>query len=140
MKTIVIHTNKIIGVNIKMKKYLCYIENNFAYFTSDFDKQWGDDWNDRPYEHNAGEPYDSENQIEIVAFKVDLYTPAEIAGLNSNYSVEDINNKETPWLTGKVYSQESVLYGSTTKIFAGTTMENFIETIREIGGKVFIEK
>jgi hypothetical protein len=37
---------------------LCYIDSPWAYFTSqEIDKQWGDDWNDAPYEHNAGEPY-----------------------------------------------------------------------------------
>ena len=34
---------------------LCYIENDNAYFTTnDLMKQWGDDWNDALYEHNAG--------------------------------------------------------------------------------------
>ena len=38
---------------------LCYIEKNFAYFTTqDLEKQWGDDWDDAPYEHNAGTPYE----------------------------------------------------------------------------------
>ena len=37
---------------------LCYVSGCFAYFTSkDLTEQWGDDWNDAPYEHNAGEPY-----------------------------------------------------------------------------------
>ena len=39
---------------------LCYIDphDRSAWFTScELDKQWGDDWNDAPYEHNAGEPY-----------------------------------------------------------------------------------
>lgn len=38
---------------------LCYVDNNEAWFTSDFKHQWGDDWDDRPYEHNAGSPYSS---------------------------------------------------------------------------------
>ena len=39
---------------------LCYVEGCFAYFTTltDIKDQWGDDWDDAPYEHNAGEPYD----------------------------------------------------------------------------------
>lgn len=46
-----------------MKEYkLCYVEDNFAYFTNDFENQWGDDWNDRPYEHNAGEPYEKKDK------------------------------------------------------------------------------
>ena len=37
---------------------LCYVYGPWAYFTSrPLSEQWGDDWNDAPYEHNAGEPY-----------------------------------------------------------------------------------
>lgn len=122
-----------------MDKKLCYIEDNFAYFTSDFDNQWGDDWNDAPYEHNAGRPYDRESKIEIVAFMSELSTPAERAGVNSSYSVEDINDKITPWLKGKVYNQENQFNDSEISIFAGTSMSNFIDILKKTGGKVFIE-
>lgn len=82
--------------------YLCYIEGNFAYFTNNLEKQWGDDWDDKPYEHNAGRPYEHhDTEVVKVAFESYLETPAEIASINSNYSVEDINNKETPWLSGE---------------------------------------
>ena len=37
---------------------LCYIDGNKAYFTDNFKRQRGDDWNDAPYEHNAEPPYD----------------------------------------------------------------------------------
>lgn len=38
---------------------LCYISENIAYFTTlPLSEQWGDDWNDAPYEHNAGPPYE----------------------------------------------------------------------------------
>ena len=41
-----------------------YIEEKqekYAYFTPiSLDKQWGDDWNDTPFEHNAGIPYDND--------------------------------------------------------------------------------
>lgn len=37
---------------------LCYINGSTAYFTTlSLDDQWGDDWDDAPYEHNAGTPY-----------------------------------------------------------------------------------
>ena len=37
---------------------LCYVDSPWAYFTTrPLEKQWGDDWNDAPYEHNAGTPY-----------------------------------------------------------------------------------
>lgn len=122
-----------------MNKKLCYIEDNFAYFTSDFDNQWGDDWNDVPYEHNAGFPYDRESEIEVIAFMSNLSTPAERAGINSPYSVKDINNQLTPWLEGKVYSKDELLDGSKISIFAGISMEDFISILKETGGRVFLE-
>lgn len=42
---------------------LCYIDDNgysnqgVAYFTDNLENQWGDDWDDAPYEHNAESPY-----------------------------------------------------------------------------------
>lgn len=118
-----------------MNKQLCYIDKNFAYFTSNMKKQWGDDWNDTPYEHNAGDPYTHNGEsIEKIAFVCDLSTPAEIAGLNSNYSVQDINEKKTPWLSGKsMTTRESI------EIYAGTTMEKFIETVLNSGGEIYLK-
>lgn len=98
---------------------LCYVSNNLAYFTSQpLDKQWGDDWNDAPYEHNAGEPCEWHSNkgepyaILILPFYAPyLMTPSEYGGYNSPYCVQSINNGITPWLTnekGKV------------KIMAGT--------------------
>ncbi len=41
-----------------MPERLCYVEGSWAYFTTqELKNQWGDDWNDTPYEHNAGDPY-----------------------------------------------------------------------------------
>jgi hypothetical protein len=37
---------------------LCYVEGFWAFFTTrPLAEQWGDDWDDAPYEHNAGRPY-----------------------------------------------------------------------------------
>ena len=47
---------------------LCYLENNIMYFTSDIENQWGDDWDDRPYEHNAGTPYETHTTVKKIAF------------------------------------------------------------------------
>jgi hypothetical protein len=141
-----------------MKNYkLCYIENNFAYFTTqDLDKQWGDDWNDAPYEHNAGTPYgpvrdfsyikdgawlrgsnyneDGTPQWEIykVAYEGpwDMQTPADIAGCNSKYSVDMINAKLTPWLTK--FPDKA--------LFAGASVEEFTEFVESCGGTVYFPK
>ena len=43
-----------------VRLYLCAAE--------DYDNIWGDDWNDVPYEHNAGRVYD-----EYITNTVDLY-------------------------------------------------------------------
>ena len=104
---------------------LCYVDNEdyqdnmmTLYFTElqDISKQWGDDWGDRPYEHNAGTPYEYdydapeqgvENgkgiypKIDIFKVVIDSYniiTPRH-GHLNSPYSVEDINKGVIPWLT-----------------------------------------
>ena len=82
---------------------LCYIDGNKAWFTSNWKKQWGDDWGDRPYEHNAEEPYTTyfENGLEHIIPQKELYfelpywcnvsRPCD-GVTNSPYSVQDINN------------------------------------------------
>jgi len=139
-----------------MKNYkLCYIENNFAYFTTqELDKQTGDDWNDAPYEHNAGTPYeprifyyaDGRREKDLTEWnedgtpKFEIYkvaydycgaeTPAQIAGSNSRYSVDMINAKLIPWLTK--YPNKA--------LFAGASVEEFITFIEDCGGTVYLPK
>lgn len=143
---------------ILMKKELyklCYIENNFAYFTTqDLDKQWGDDWDGAPYEHNAGTPYpplyryvagrnekvetdwnaDGTPKWEIV--KIAFYcpsaeTPAQMAYGNSKYSVQQINKGMIPWLTSRQHN---------TCKYAGASIDSFVFFIEECGGEVFFPK
>jgi hypothetical protein len=144
---------------ILMKKALyklCYIENNFAYFTTqDLDKQWGDDWDDAPYEHNAGTPYaphiryfadgrtekipeywneDGTPKWEIM--KIAFYcptaeTPAQMAYGNSKYSVQQINKGMIPWLTSRPHC---------TCKYAGASIDSFVFFIEECGGEVFFPK
>jgi len=135
---------------------LCFIAENFAYFTTqELSKQWGDDWNDAPYEHNAGVPYgparsyshmkdgelirssdyneDGTPKWEIYKVAYDYCgaeTPEQIAGNNSRYSVEAINNKLTPWLTK--YPDKA--------LFAGASIEEFIRFIEECDGTVYLPK
>lgn len=121
---------------------LCYISGNWAYFTTrELDQQWGDDWNDAPYEHNAGDPYDWRGggepkwQIIRVAFLTNLETPASLApGANSAYSVEMINKRIVPWLMPDPFSVHS---GNIESIWAGTTLSEFKRRIIEYGGEVY---
>lgn len=107
---------------------LCYVEDGVAWFTSDFDGQWGDDWNDAPYEHNAGEPYVREGvRLVRLRFESPLATPAEIANGNSRYSVEMINAGAAAWLSAP----------KRKPIFGGITMAQFIELVFESGGVVY---
>ena len=118
---------------------LCYVDGCFAYFTTQpLEDQWGDDWNDAPYECNAGEPYrwhfehDSHKTpwtIKKVAFDVGMETPSSPTGYGG-YSVEDINAKQVPWLR-TTYSRHKVA------IFAGVDIEEFAVLIREAGGQIY---
>ena len=91
---------------------LCYVQNNVLYFTDDFEHQWGDDWDDAPYEYNAGEPYEwaddwtpEQNRkhghahIRYIAY-VNGYGVCEPKDsyCNSPYSVEAINKGAAAWL------------------------------------------
>ena len=64
-------------------------------------KQWGDDWNDAPYEHNAGTVYSQYvERIEDVAVPFDLYVhePSD-DGINSHYSKEDFMSRKVAPIT-----------------------------------------
>jgi len=109
---------------------LCYIADPWAYF-SDNPSQTGDDWDDAPYEHNAGRPYWGEGfTVRRVLFQCDAFeTPAAIAGLNSRYSVDQINKRHVPWLT------PSSWHGADNEpIFTGVTVDDFMRRIRDAGG------
>ena len=53
-----------------MELKLCYCANNNMYFTSDMSAQWGDDWDDRPYEYNAGTPYETHTIVKKIVFSI----------------------------------------------------------------------
>lgn len=118
---------------------LCYVDSIddfgdilMVYFTNN-PKQWGDDWNDKPYEHNAGEPY-TEDRYDIKKFIIEgnLKTPS-LEYNNSPYSVEDINNGCIGWLRG-----------DKSELMAGADIEEFYKFCREnkinVYGIINIEK
>lgn len=122
---------------------LCYVDEQWAYFTTqELSKQWGDDRNDAPYEHNAGRPYrdwEMENKkqeprwrIVVVAFQSGLSTPSE-GHSNSPYSVEQINAGHAPWLRDR-YMDTGVV------VHAGTPLSEFKRLIKKSGGAVYIEE
>ena len=127
------------SISIDKDLKLCYIDNCFAYFTTqDLKVQCGDDWDDAPYEHNAGAPYlpkESEDyKIVKVAFESSAYTP-DSEHLNSPYSVDDINDKVVPWLKYKDYKTNEFKV-----LFAGATLTEFINYIEDGGGTIYLER
>jgi len=130
---------------------LCYVEYQWAYFTTQpVEKQWGDDWNDAPYEHNAGEPYEwrpymgergiEPYEIARVAWRGggDLETPADLNPPNSSYSVEQINGRQVAWLTDPGYGTRPRV--STPVVWAGTTLRDFVRIIEARGGTIYVPR
>lgn len=120
-----------------MKQYrLCYIDGNKAWFTDNFDRQWGDDWDDRPYQCNAEEPYDSWREeykehpinLKTLYFETNDWSEKKPCDMGS-FSVKDINKGAAAWIHTENYN-----------IVAGTSMEEFIKTIEENGGKIYLER
>lgn len=104
---------------------LCYVDGNFAWFTLEpLDKQWGDDWNDRPYQDNAGPPYEL-SPLQKVAFDGNFETPSENFAW---FTVKEINRGEVPWLSGL------------TQIYAGVSIDEFTELIEDGGGHVYLRR
>lgn len=121
---------------------LCYVKPPWAFFTSaDLKDQWGDDWNDAPYEHNAGPPYYwySERkcphyEIRKLAYYGGLNTPADFACGNSPYSVEQINAGAVAWLATDKWHE-----GPAVSIPAGVTIDDFVRLVERAGGEVFVK-
>ena len=111
---------------------LCYVRGPWAWFTTQpVTEQWGDDWDDAPYEHNAGSPYEGDTwKIKKVAWEGPFEEPCD--GLpNSNYSVKQINNRIFPWLKSDPWCEPQI------KMWAGISLSKFVEIIAVTGGRVY---
>lgn len=119
-------------VDVVNRFKLCYVEDGVAYFTSaPLEEQWGDDWNDAPYEHNAGRPYLKDGYAILkIKYQADLWTPVQLCFCdNSPYSVEEINSGRVAWLSNN----------KGVNIFAGASIEEFKEKVKEVGGNTLDE-
>ena len=120
----------------------------YAYFTPlPLDEQWGDDWNDAPYDCNAGEPYDDvtdeieekdglrfvtkSHEITIikVPFAIKSYNTSmpKDYGYNSPFCVDDINRGAVAW----IYDYNATLKKHVT-IHAGINPFDFVKKIEQI--------
>jgi len=122
----------------KNPDYITREQEYYAYFTpAELDKQWGDDWDDRPYEYNAEIPYDDyyedDMKVELNIIKVPFWFPYDSGWEirfprdwgydNSPFSVQDINAGAVAWV-----------FDSRTKtaIYAGCNPEEFFSKIDKI--------
>ena len=144
-----------------MKNFkLCYIDGGTAYFTTqELSKQWGDDWDDVPYESNAGTPYgpsisyyadgrqeknprdwneDSTPKWEIQTVRFDCYDLESPADKGYKVNVMEINAGAVAWLYGTTKDSEGNRIHVT--VLAGDTIDEFKQKIRQMGGKIYVEE
>lgn len=81
-------SNQIIDVETKGNVIRFYLGEN--------GKQWGDDWDDMPYEHNAGTVYkEYVERTADVAIPFDMYVSEPADGtLNSEWSKQDMIDRK----------------------------------------------
>ena len=104
----------------------------------------GDDWDDIPYECNAGDPYgywselieDNENILKRkykhheIKHKVLYFETNDWSERTpNNYSVKDINKGKVAWLSTDKFN-----------IYAKITYEEFIKIIEENDGIIYIPR
>lgn len=64
------------------------------------ERWWGDDWNDEPYEHNAGRVYEefiSGHKDIVIDFDDIVYEPSDFS-MNSEYCKDDFRDRKVPFL------------------------------------------
>lgn len=84
--------NEIIDFELKGNQVRFYLGKN--------GKQWGDDWNDAPYEHNAGTVYDEfVVDKKVVSFGFDDFVAEPCDGhSNSQWTKKDMIERKVPCL------------------------------------------
>lgn len=129
---------------------------HYLYFTDNMDEQWGDDWDDAPYEYNAGAPYENRTNVIIIPicieyFKLErtvevennwddlevacpLYNNIEVrfpcdGFTNSPYSIDMINTGAIPWLYARICRHKVVNPHESISIMAGENPESVINKI-----------
>ena len=129
--------SNMLDLNLK----LCFVKRNFAWFTScPLSHQWGDDWDDSPYEYSAGEPYahhetkdgDKQDHAVVKIYWEAPYVTPDALDEKSKWSVKSINRGNVPWLSASSWSDLEL-----PPIHSGTSLEDFIKHIQASGGEVF---
>ena len=126
---------------------------HYLYFTNDLEKQWGDDWDDAPYEYNAETPYDHDTDIIVIPIcltyfrlndieddkefdnypnysKCDIKFPKDWGGINSPFCIDDINGGAVAWIYATLSSNRNVI--KHIAVHAGENPETVVKKIDEI--------
>ena len=117
-----------------LRSQLCYIHQKCAYFTTATMEQqaenMGNEWSRGYYANNSSAPYSWDGHtITKVFYSIecgDLQTPEDM-DYDTPYSVNEINSGVIAWLHGKIVN-----------IMGGTTLEEFVEKVKEAGGEVYL--
>lgn len=134
------------GKNYPNPEYIEGKQEYYAYFTPvPLNKQWGDDWDDAPYEYNAEIPYDdvydeNDERTEIEIVRVPFYIPyddgwsirfpKDWGGDNSLFCVRDINAGAVAWIFCHGGHRKSNT--DSVAIHAGCSPSEFLEKINKI--------
>lgn len=125
------------------------------YFGEDDDNDyWGDDWDDAPYEHNAGKVYSNYvEEIKEYAFPFSCFV-SEAAddwsyNRNSPFSKEDMKKGKCPCLIINKLQDGDDVWDITYSMYLGSKSENVLkiyfnddfnminDEIKKIGGILF---
>lgn len=116
---------------------LCFVKYGWAYFSSiPAAEQSGDDWDNTPYEHNAGEPNVlKKGKKDVKIMKVSFEAPehSEPSCGDVSLSAAEINKGKSPWLKVAEWA-----VSSKQDIFSDTTLDDFIKIIKSSGGEVYL--
>jgi hypothetical protein len=134
------------GKNYPNPEYIEGKQEYYAYFTPvPLNKQWGDVWDDAPYEYNAEIPYDdvydeNDERAEIEIVRVPFYIPydggwsirfpKDWGGDNSLFCVRDINAGAVAWIFCHGGHRKSNT--DSVAIHAGCSPSEFVEKINKI--------
>lgn len=127
---------------IDYKKYiLCMEYEGKLFFTrKNLEEQWGDDWNDSPYDCNAGTPY-YDNDTDLIAVYAepgpkcsDFQYPRYSFHTGPFLSVKDINSGAAPWISYKKFEKDKTI---SVNIPAGICLEDFEKIIFRDGGTIY---
>lgn len=103
---------------------------------------WGDDWDDRPYEHNAGtvyEEYVKDTYDLLVPYDYNVFEPCD-GQLNSPYSKEDMKNEKVPCIVIHKPDKDDYVCDfqycvgnkKCTKIYFNTSLEQLEEIAKSL--------